>query len=131
MNYNLFLGDIRIPVDVLLYINNTIYGTIRWEVVRNYSEFVSIIEEKGLPSKISFDHDLADEHYAPREFWDEKYNDWVKNQNFLEKTGHDCAKWLTEYCVNNNLELPAYLVHSMNPVGAKNITDHLENYLKK
>ena len=34
-----------------------------WTVVKNYRQFVEYITNNGLPEVISFDHDLADEHY--------------------------------------------------------------------
>jgi len=47
-----------------------------------------------------------------------------------EKTGMDCAKWLVEYCLDSNLQLPEYTIQSANPVGKENITSLLENYKK-
>jgi len=49
---------------------------------------------------------------------------------FIEKTGYDSAKWLVDFCINNNLELPNYLCHSQNPVGKENILKYLDNYIK-
>jgi hypothetical protein len=49
---------------------------------------------------------------------------------FSEKTGYDCAKWLVNFCMDNNLKLPEYYVHSMNPVGRRNILGYLDNYVK-
>jgi len=46
-----------------------------------------------------------------------------------EKTGYDFAKCFCNYIADNELELPHdfnYSVHSMNPVGAKNIRDYME-----
>ena len=50
--------------------------------------------------------------------------------NIKEKTGLDCAKFLVEYCADENQPLPEYLVHSANPVGKKNIESFLENAKK-
>ncbi|MBV8326353.1 MAG: hypothetical protein JO178_08590 [Chryseobacterium sp.] len=88
-----------------------------WHIVRNYEEFVNRILEKGLPEIISFDHDLGDEHE-------------LKNnaRKWLEKTGYDCAKWLTEYCMDHYLDLPMFYCHSMNPVGKENIISLLKNF---
>lgn len=97
--------------------------------VKDYNEFCTWIDENGLPSKISFDHDLADEHYAPEERYDD-YNVWANEQKFKEKTGMDCAKWLIDYCLDNNKELPTWTVHSANPSGAENIRRLLQNFLK-
>ena len=52
----------------------------------------------------------------------------IKKLTIKEKTGYDCAKWLVEYCLDNDLSLPKYQVHSMNPVGKKNILDYLSNF---
>ena len=112
MSYNLFLDDIRNP--------NKFLDDIRvWETVRNYSEFIRIIQQRGLPRFISFDHDLADEHY-----------DNEDNGLFTEKTGLDCAKWLVEFCMRTNQPLSEYQVHSMNPIGKLNIRSILESYKK-
>lgn len=50
---------------------------------------------------ISFDHDLGE-----------------------EKTGYDLAKYIIEH----NISIDGFLVHSMNPVGRKNIVDLLVHY---
>lgn len=126
MSYKLFLDDVRNVLDCVHYMHkrigplNPIYLEEDWVVVRNYNEFVKTIEEKGVPELISFDHDLAHEHYAPEEHWD-NYDTWVVAQNFREKTGHDAAKWLVDYCKQFNVPLPKCVIHSMNPVGCENI----------
>ena len=49
----------------------------------------------------------------------------------LEKTGYHCAKWLIEYCIDNNEKLPAEIyIHSMNPAGSMNIKSLFETYYK-
>ncbi len=126
---NLYLDDFRIPEDSFKYTYNTDYLKLKWDIVRNYDEFVAYIEKNGMPDLISFDHDLADEHYAPEEHW-EKYDEWKTSQNFKEKTGFDCAKWLIDFCIDNKANLPKIYVHSMNPVGAENIEKIFLNYIK-
>lgn len=128
----LFLDDIRVPREVYSYIPNNIYLANNWSIVRNYEEFVKFIEKNGLPDLISFDHDLADEHYVPSHLWDdyEKSKEYQDSQSYREKTGQDCAKWLVNYCIDNKKPLPQFLVHSMNPVGADYIRNYLNNYLK-
>ncbi|OCA70055.1 cyclic-phosphate processing receiver domain-containing protein [Chryseobacterium arthrosphaerae] len=113
----LFLDDVRYPIEAYHYTKQDIFLRSDWHIVRNYGQFVSRILEKGLPEMISFDHDLADEHYLKPDA-----------QEFVEKTGYDCAKWLTEYCMENYLDLPEFHCHSMNPVGKKNIISLLENF---
>ena len=110
--YNLFLDDVRDA-------NTFLQDTRTWVTVRNYNEFVKMITERGIPSYISFDHDLADEHYAN-----------MGGGQFNEKTGYDCAKWLVEFCLRTKQILPDWRTHSMNPVGRKNIDELLLNYRK-
>lgn len=130
---NLFLDDIRVPSDVSHYVINPnlkkFYSESEFDIVRSYNEFVEYIVDNGVPDLISFDHDLADEHYHPSMYsGSDQYN---KNYDqFKEKTGFDCAKFLIEYCMDNEVELPEYLVHSMNPVGSQNIRSLLDNYSK-
>jgi hypothetical protein len=100
---------------------------IAW--VKSYDEFKAWIGDNGMPKWISFDHDLADEHYAPESRYGD-YNTWASEQGFKEKTGMDCAKWLVDYCIDNNCELPLWAIHSANPSGVENIRNLLRNFLK-
>ena len=128
----LWLDDLRNP-----YINlegkvPKEEGTVEW--VLNYEQFTQWIEKFGLPDIISFDHDLADEHYTPEYFWNnydesKKFQEW-RGEKYQEKTGMDCAKWLVDYCMDHEVELPKFYVHSANPVGADNIIGLLNNYIK-
>ena len=64
-----------------------------------------------VPDFISFDHDLG--------------------ENKL--TGYDFAHWLVEQDISKAGFLPdifSFTIHSMNPVGAQNITILLNNYLQ-
>lgn len=123
MSYRLFLDDERLPKNVT-WIELPLGP---WFVVRNYNDFVNIIKEKGLPEFVSFDHDLGKEHY-------DKAN-WLKfaekdYSTVKEKTGYDCAKWLVEYCMDNNKPFPQYTVHSLNPIGKDNILSFVDNFIK-
>lgn len=127
----LWLDDFRNPF--LNHEKNVPQGfEIHW--VLNYDQFVEWIQLYGLPELISFDHDLADEHYTPEYFWNDyqeskKYQDW-RSASYKEKTGKDCANWLVNYCLDNELNLPDFLIHSANPVGADNIRGLLEGFNK-
>ncbi len=124
--YNLFLDDMRNPVDCYSYTNQPVYLMDDWAVVRNYNEFVKLVEEHGIPTVISFDHDLADFHYGVQDHVDQDYYDLCE-----EKTGYHCAQWLINYCMDNKLELPkAILIHSMNGIGARNIQSLFKTYYK-
>jgi hypothetical protein len=114
------------PKDAFDYMHLPVYIQKEWIVVRNYHAFISLIEGKGIPEIISFDHDLADEHYDYQEHLDGDYYDIM-----TEKTGYHCAKWLIDYCIDNNKELPAtILIHSMNPAGSMNIKSLFQTYFK-
>lgn len=79
-----------------------------WIIIRNYKDFVKWINKYGVPDYISFDHDLG-----------------------KGKDGYDAAKFLGQYCVNNNIPLPEYNVHSANIVGVNNIKNYLLNCKNK
>lgn len=110
MTYKLFLDDYRHP------------SQVTWQMmpegpfvlVKTYQEFVDYITANGLPSYVSFDHDLADLHYLG------KY--------VTEKTGNECAQWLVDYCRERGVALPTWQIHSMNPVGKQRIHATLTNY---
>ena len=95
MAYKLFLDDYRDSPDT------------SWTIVRSKKEFCEIIEVQGLPSIISFDHDLTDRHYGL---------DYSDNE-----TGADCAEWLFHYLKRNNLEVMRFKVHSLNPDAQRRI----------
>lgn len=120
MSYYLFLDDLRNPSDVTWCIHFP-KDRASWVVVRNYKQFCNHITEHGLPEFISFDHDLAEEHYHDP-------TDELKKFDYKEKTGYDCAKWLCDFCQKNKCRVPNYTVHSMNPVGAKNIDTYIKNF---
>jgi hypothetical protein len=121
MTYTLFLDDIRFPADVAY---DHRFGPYKDVIIcRNYDDAVWLVEQRGLPDFVSFDHDLADEHYG---------------KDTGEKTGYTFAKWLCNYMleryIDNGLLIPAsfdYRVHSMNPVGAENIRQYMDGFLRR
>ncbi len=126
----IFLDDVRNPEDCLGYMyqrigkDNFLYLQ-DWTIARDYEAFKLLVKacyEKFITiTHISFDHDLADEHYNPVMDNPEEYN----KLQFKEKTGYDCAKWFLEYYEgfgdNPPVPFPTLFVHSMNPVGTQNI----------
>lgn len=118
IHYNLFLDDYRHPL--------CLKDTRAWTTVKNYKEFVAIIEKQGLPAFISFDHDLSFEHY-PLSVLNLSASK-IPYDLYKEKTGYHCAQWLVDHCQTKKLPLPDYQVHSMNPVGKENIISLLENF---
>ena len=101
MSYSLFLDDVRWPP------TDT---NDKWLIARSGKEALYHIADRGVPSTISFDHDLGDN--VP--------------------TGYDFAKDLVEMVLDGKIVLPdnfTFTVHSMNPVGAENIRALMNNLL--
>lgn len=90
-----------------LYLDDLRPTPTNFERVYTFEEFVAHILQNGLPDFISFDHDLGE-----------------------GKTGFDCAKFLVEFCLDHQLRLPEYKVHSQNQVGKENIEKLFENFKK-
>lgn len=138
----LFLDDVRQPKDcTYMPYNKSDYLSDDWDIVRNYDEFCEYIKNcktpADLPYLISFDHDLADEHYTPEIFHDDyilskEYQD-NKRDKYKEKTGEDCARYLVDHLqsiinFDSQQYIPKFLVHSMNPIGADRIRFILYDY---
>ncbi len=130
-SYLLFLDDYRMPVDCAKYmyrkgIDCRIYHK-EWVIVRSYGQFTKWITENGLPEFISFDHDLSDIEELKEGLPIEEWFNLTENKEY---TGMECAKWLVEYCMDNNKPLPQFAVHSANVPGTQNIEGLLNNYIK-
>ena len=96
-----------------------------WDIVRSHGQFVKWIEKNGLPDLISFDHDLG-----MVQEW-KIIDEWFDIDNNREYTGMDSAKWLVDYCIDNDLKLPDFIVHSANPSGYENINGLLKSFKKQ
>lgn len=95
----LYLDDKRTPSDVQ-----------EWIVAKTVQHAKNLVMYMGIPSFISFDHDIDE-----------------------NGTGYDFAKWLVEQDQDGKYEFPdnfRYQVHSANPVGAQNIKGLLDSYLQ-
>lgn len=126
----LWLDDIRNPLENDWLTFSPIEQPFDCVWVKSYPEFTDWINKNGLPDGICFDHDLGmDVAIKAREKGMSKRKSRQLKQ--LEKTGYDCAKWLVEYCMDNNLKLPKYNIQSANPVGKENIDGLLQSFLKK
>jgi hypothetical protein len=145
MTWKLFLDDMRNPDYLVGKIN---FPWTEFHVVRSVAEAKKLIEDKeSCPSFIAFDHDLSEEHYVgetmriePKDEFDNSlivvvkdYSGHAAFQNNAE-TGYDFAKWLVFRDLQDRGDfLPKdfdFIVHSMNPVGAKNIREYLNSYIE-
>lgn len=97
-DYKLYLDDERFP------------KSSGWKIVRSYEEFISTVKERGVPSCISFDHDLGEGSLS----------------------GHECVKWLIHYGIENDIPVEEIEinVHSANPVGKENIEKLFDSFVR-
>ena len=112
MQYNLFIDDERVPMDVKWgsWEDQALYRDSEWIIARDWFEVLELVVSLGFPSLISFDHDLGDK----------------------QKTGYEIAQKLCDM-IMDGVELPVgfqYRVHSKNPVGAENIRSFMNNFIK-
>ena len=113
IHYKVYLDDIRNPTQTYPETLHT-----QWVIVRSYDEFIKVLNERGIAEFYSFDADLADEHY----------NSNTPHSEYKEKTGYEALKYLVNYCMNKEIELPPCKVHSMNPVQRENMNNYIRNY---
>jgi hypothetical protein len=129
----LWLDDIRNPREEIWWnwiiqaeLNPDDYDIV-W--VKSHAEFTKWITVNGLPAVICFDHDLGEDLAKGR-----VSKGMSKRQARILKretlSGFDCAKWLIEFCLDNELNAPEYRIQSANPVGAENIKGLIENFRK-
>ena len=125
----IWIDDYRDPLDT--EIDWLVFSPIGRDIdilwVKSYDQFTKWINAHGLPDAICFDHDLGLVNHCDRvsKGMSKRQSRKLKP---LEKTGHDCAKWLVEYCLDMDCELPLWNVQSANPVGKDNINGTLNHY---
>lgn len=123
MSYNLFLDDERTPQRI----DWVKLPDVPWVIVRSYESFIGHISKFGLPDIISFDHDLADEHYE--RYFDAKGNGGTyRYEGLKHKTGRDAALWLVRYCETFQKPIPQYFCHTKNEYGEQNIRAILDAF---
>lgn len=114
--------------------HNTPEGTkVYW--VKNYLEFTNAIYDNPWWDYISFDHDLATEHYTPEKYWTNyqasKAHQDKMRPTYISRTGEDCARWFVNFYKTQGFRLPKFFVHSQNPVGRDRILEILTDYLRE
>lgn len=123
----LWLDDERNPLDEQWIKRYAIKPPVNVVWVKSYFQFTNWIIKNGLPDAINFDHDLADV-FQLKETLD--IHEWFDVDGNREYTGMNCAQWLVNFCMDNKIKLPSFIVHSANPCGRDNIEGLLNNYLK-
>lgn len=102
MPWGLFLDDERMPVDV---------SWSSCEIARTVDEAIKLIDEKGLPQSISFDHDLGKDQPVATVFM------WHLINGHLDEKW-DCSK------------IKLVQIHSANPEGVKNLIGLWEGFIQ-
>jgi hypothetical protein len=90
-----------------------------WRIVRCSFDAKMIVEEEGMPVEIAFDHDLG------VSFNDEEGEYFDTSMRFIH--------WMIEQHYDHGLVIPEgfrYTVHSQNPIGAHNIKELMDGFLK-
>lgn len=98
MAWKLFIDDIRDPID------NT------WSIARSSNEAKSLVLMYGIPTEISFDHDLGG-----------------------DDTAFDFIYWMENEIVFDGRKFPdnfKFSVHSSNPVGKENIEKEMNFFIQ-
>jgi hypothetical protein len=119
MSWNLFLDDIRDPS----YVDD---GR-EYVLARSYLAAQQLVVVMGMPTHVSFDHDLGWDYLDP-----DPQTGLILDLGKVEKSGYDLAKWIIECDLDGTLRLPddfTFYVHSSNPVGKANIEGLLSAYL--
>jgi len=103
----LFLDDLREPRDAYPDPRSVLGEGSRWVVARSTQEAKGLVLALGMPSIMSLDHDLGGDD---------------RSMDFLG--------WLAREYWDGKSSIPGYLVHSANPVGAKNICSFMDSWRK-
>lgn len=86
-----------------------------WYICRSSDDAKQMVLKHGIPKFISFDHDLGGNDTSM------VFLKWLANEYYTDE----------KYNKNlNSLNIPQYVIHSQNPVGAKNIESYIECWKK-
>jgi hypothetical protein len=113
--WQLYLDDLRHP-------DQTYTDEVRelrpreWTVARSSAEAIKLVQEHGMPVRLSLDHDLG--------ICDNGKGGVTTDvvMTFL--------KWLANEYWDGVQDVPWYAIHSANPVGAKNIQSFMDSWVR-
>lgn len=98
----LFLDDLRIPPET--HAPSTEHPAF-WTLAQSSEEAKELVRAKGMPKFMSLDHDLGG-----------------------DDTTMIFLRWLAYEYWNGTDPLPAYIIHSANPVGVENICCFMDSW---
>jgi hypothetical protein len=130
-DYFLLLDDIREPHQCFLHDERKTLQQVSgipnksWDIVRSYDDFVTYINNYGIPKVVSFDNDL--DPMSEIDIQDEmQKNEYYDHTKLNQKTGCDCAEYLANKCKELQQPLPKYYVHSANALARPRIRGIME-----
>ncbi len=133
-NLKLFLDDIRMPEDSWIYservkmLEKSKTQSCEWTIVRNYEDFCEFINKFGIPSMVSFDHDLCEEHM--KYYFDfVSKNGYIDYSNISTKTGKHCAEYFLDKWTEAGKPSTQVFVHSANRWGQVEIKNVLKELI--
>lgn len=103
----IFLDDFRKPNKYVNVNVNRVYQA--YDADEFYSLVEKLYNKYSRIDEVWFDHDLGDA---------------------TKGTGYECAKYLVDFCIEHNMDLPEYHIQSANQVGKANIDSYLKSYIK-
>lgn len=115
MAWNLFIDDERSPRSIF-WADSKIFSRYHeeeWVICRNHFEVFDRVFKLGMPSYISFDHDLGEGNWTGYDIVKELVNIDMKTIDPVYKFSDDFT----------------FYVHSQNPIGKTNIESYLNQYL--
>lgn len=126
----LWLDDYRNPTedDWLAFSPIHDYDHVIW--VKNYNEATEWVNKNGLPYAMCLDHDLGFNKQLEYRGMGKSKKESRRLSREYEKTGYDFAKFIIDYCIDRNLDLPYYNFQSANPIGKKNMEELFKNFNK-
>lgn len=112
------LDDVRDPKDCYLHgekkklVDFSGIPAGSWNIVRDYDQFIFKIKKYGIPLAISFDNDLAPQHYKDyQKAALSGYFDW---QFVQPKMGLHALTYILELCKKENKKIPKIYIHTAN-----------------
>lgn len=112
MSYNLFIDDMRNPVDSACVISG-INLTKDWVVVRSTKKAMEYVDANGMPERLALDHDLG------------------LNEDGTVDEVSTFITWLIHFVWDGRIEsIPSWTIHSSNPEGCANMSSKLRSWRK-
>lgn len=127
MTYNVFIDDQLRPIDIFYKTNNPFYKVEQFITVKSFNEFKECVEEHfkkdgSYPGFISFDFLLTQVLMKVTD----DYSVYQNDDSYV-LSGFECAQWIIDFVLKNNIPIPKYIIHDTNPTGRYKINKVFNN----